>query len=157
MPELVKKSVDTAQLLETYRDLLKTVDSLPLLVSGNSMAPFLVHKRDTVYLKMIDRPLRIGDIVLYQRQNGDYILHRICKIEGNTYCMIGDAQTVVESGIHHEQVFARVGWAIRKGKVQKPGRFWWFFFEKIWIRIIPYRKKAQRMYSFFLKRYRGGN
>lgn len=151
MIERVTKSVDTTQLMETYRELLQSVDTLPLLVSGNSMAPFLVDGRDTVYLTRLDRPLKVGDIVLYKRTNGDYILHRICKAEGAAYCMIGDAHTVPEWGISREQIFARVSWVQRKGKQQKPGCFWWFFFEKVWIRIIPLRPTLQRVYSLLFK------
>ena len=151
MMERVTKSADTTQLMETYRELLQSVDTLPLLVRGNSMAPFLVDGRDTVYLTRLDRPLKVGDIVLYKRTNGDYILHRICKVEGAAYCMIGDAHTVHEWGISREQIFARVSWVQRKGKQQKPGCFWWFFFEKVWIRIIPLRPTLQRVYSLLFK------
>ena len=113
--EKMVKSVDTAQLLESYRELLKAADNLPLRVSGNSMAPFLEHGRDTVYLSRVSRPLKVGDIVLYQRKNGAYVLHRICRLEGDAYCMVGDAQTMLEHGIQREQVFALVRWAQRKG------------------------------------------
>ena len=82
------KTMDTALLLESYRDLLQTVEMLPLVVTGNSMLPFLVHKRDTVYLTKIKKPLKVGDMVLYQRLNGEYILHRICRIKDKTYCMV---------------------------------------------------------------------
>ena len=82
--------VDTVLLMEQYKELLRTVKTLPLLVTGNSMAPFLVDRRDTVYLSGIRRPLRRGDIVLYQRRSGAYILHRICRREGDTFTIAGD-------------------------------------------------------------------
>ena len=145
--EKMVKSVDTAQLLESYRELLKAADNLPLRVSGNSMAPFLVHGRDTVYLSRVSRPLKVGDIVLYQRKNGAYVLHRICRLEGDAYCMVGDAQTMLEHGIQREQVFALVRWAQRKSKRQAPGSFWWEFFEKIWVRMVPCRPFMHRLYS----------
>ena len=138
--------VDTALLLEEYRTLLETVDQLPLLISGNSMSPFLVHGRDTVYLTKVNRPLRRGDIVLYRRKNGAYILHRICAVEGETFSIIGDAQTEIEHGIAKEQIFAVVCAADRKGKRQAPGCFWWDFFAKFWIRIIPARPILLRIY-----------
>lgn len=145
MEELVK-SVDTAQLLEDYRQLLQTVDSLPLRVSGSSMAPFLAHGRDTVYLSRVDQPLKVGDIVLYQRRNGAYVLHRICRLEGEGFCMVGDAQTVREHGIQRDQIFAVVRRAVRKGKDQTPGSFWWEFFAKIWVRMIPVRAVVRRVF-----------
>ena len=145
--ERITKSLDTAPLLETYRELLQSVNTLPLLVSGNSMVPFLVHGRDTVYLTRVNYPLKVGDMVLYQRDNGEYILHRICRLEGELFCLVGDAQTVLEHGIRREQIFARVEWVQRKGKQQKPGCFWWIFFEKVWVRIIPCRPMILRVYG----------
>lgn len=133
------RSIDTALLLEEYRDLLETVDRLPLPVSGNSMSPFLVHGRDTVYLTKADRPLRRGDIALYRRKNGAYVLHRICAVEGDTFSMAGDAQTEIERSIAGTQIFAVACAAVRKGKRQAPGCFWWDFFAKVWVRMIPAR------------------
>lgn len=141
------RKVDTEVLLEEYRVLLKTVDNLPLLISGSSMTPFLVHGRDTVYLSGIDRPLKRGDIVLYRRKSGAYVLHRIYSIEGDTFSMVGDAQTVIERGILKEQIFAVVHSARRKGKYQETGCFWWDFFEKIWIRMVPVRPGVMYAYS----------
>lgn len=148
------KSVDTAQLLEGYRELLQTVEFLPLRVSGNSMAPFLVHDRDTVYISRVTRPLKVGDIVLYQRKSGAYILHRICRREGESFCMAGDAQTELERGLTKDQIFAVVCSAVRKGKQQAPGCFWWEFFEKIWVRMVPYRPVLMRAYGALSKLFR---
>ena len=145
--EYKTRTVDTAVLLEEYRTLLQTVDTLPLLISGSSMTPFLVHGRDTVYLTRVSRPLKRGDIVLYQRKNGAYILHRICAVEGDTCSTVGDAQTNIERGVERDQIFAVVCSAVRKGRRQAPGCFWWEFFARIWVRIIPLRPALMRIYS----------
>lgn len=148
------KTVDTTQLMESYRKLLSTADLLPLGVTGGSMLPFLAPGRDTVYLSHVDRPLKTGDMALYQRDSGAYILHRVCRVEDGTYCMAGDAQTVLEHGIRREQVFAVVRKVRRKGKIQAPGCFWWEFFEKIWVRVIPLRPAAMRIYGTLTKLFR---
>ena len=141
------QKVDTALLLEEYRVLLDTVNQLPLLVSGNSMSPFLVHGRDTVFLTKVNRPLRQGDIVLYRRKTGAYVLHRICAVKGDTFFMVGDAQTKIEPGIVREQIYAVVCAAIRKGQHQEPGCFWWDFFEKYWVHLVPVRPILLRAYG----------
>lgn len=141
------QKVDTTLLLDEYRVLLETVDQLPLRISGNSMSPFLVHGRDTVFLTRINRPLRCGDIVLYRRKTGAYILHRICAVEGDMFSMVGDAQTEIEHGIGREQIYAVVCAAVRKGKRQKPGCFWWDFFENYWVRNIAARPILLRAYG----------
>lgn len=138
-------------LLEEYRQLLQdeSIEALPLVISGSSMAPFLVHGRDTVYLSRLDRDAKKGDVLLYRRNSGAYILHRVFKIENNTYTMVGDAQTELEPGIKQEQIIAVMTSALRKGKLEKPGTFRWDFFEKFWLKIIPFRPLLVKMYTLF--------
>ena len=137
-------------LLEEYRQLLEdeNITALPLVISGNSMSPFLVHGRDTVYLSRLDRPAKRGDVLLYKRESGAYILHRVYKVEKDSYTMVGDAQTQLEQGIRQDQIIAIMTSALRKGKLQKKGSFWWEFFEKLWIRIIPLRPIITKIYTY---------
>lgn len=137
-------------LLGEFRRILQEedgVDALPLLISGNSMSPFLIHGRDTVYLSRLTRPVRRGDALLYQRQNGSYVFHRVYAVTPEGYTMVGDAQTVLEPGIQPEQVIAIMTRAERKDKTLVPGCFWWEFFEKVWIRIVPLRRGIHKFYS----------
>ena len=136
-------------LLEEYRLLLEDprIQALPLIVSGNSMSPFLIHGRDTVYLSRLTRPVRRGDILLYQRRNGAYILHRVWKVENGICTMVGDAQVQLEPGIQGDQIIAIVTAVERKGKRMAPGSFWWEFFEKIWIRMVPLRLPVRALYT----------
>lgn len=144
-----KRVVEPEILVEQYRALLESgeVEALPLVISGNSMSPFLVHGRDTVYLSRLTRPVRRGDVLLYRRQSGDYILHRVYRVEAGNLTMVGDAQMVLEAGIKAEQVIAIMTGATRKGKRQGPGCFWWEFFEKVWIRVLPARRVLRRTYT----------
>lgn len=137
-------------LLEEYRELLKNeeIEALPLIISGNSMAPFLIHGRDTVYLSRLERPVRRGDVLLYQRTGGAYILHRVYAVKDDSYTMVGDGQVQLEPGIRREQVIAVMTSAIRKGKRQAPGSFWWEFFEKVWIHMVPVRMRVWRTYTW---------
>lgn len=144
-------------LLEEYRRLLETereIEALPLIISGSSMTPFLADGRDTVYLSRLERPVRRGDVLLYRRESGTYVLHRVYAVEGACYTMVGDGQTELEPGIRQEQVIAIMTSALRKGKRQEPGCFWWEFFEKIWIRMVPARGAVRSGY-LALKRLLG--
>ena len=71
-------------LMEQLLAVMEEAQTVPLIISGNSMSPFLVHGRDTVYLSKITSPLKKGDMILYRRDSGDYILHRICRVKGDT-------------------------------------------------------------------------
>ena len=154
--EKTRRILPPEVLLEEYRQLLQNeeIESLPLIISGNSMSPFLIHGRDTVYLSRLTRPAKRGDVLLYQRDNGTYILHRVYKIEENTLTMVGDAQVILERGIRPEQVIAVMTSALRKGKRQAPGCFWWDFFEKVWIRMLPLRRLVRAAYTLLTKPFR---
>ena len=138
-------------LLEEYRRLLAEdprITALPLVVTGSSMTPFLVSGRDTVFLSRLERPARRGDILLYRRDSGQYVLHRVWRVETDgTFTIVGDAQTELERGIRADQVIARVTAVERKGKRMGPGSFWWEFFEKVWIRMVPLRRLVWRLYE----------
>lgn len=141
-------------LLEEYRTLLlenESIDALPLVITGNSMSPFLIGGRDTVYLSRLTRPLRRGDAVLYRRKSGKYVFHRIYRVSKEGITMLGDAQTIPEPGIQPDQIMAIMTSAERKGRRISPGSFWWEFFDKIWIRIVPIRKIARTVYTSIQK------
>lgn len=141
------KTFSAEELMPTLLALLEETDSVPLVISGNSMNPFLVHHRDTVYLSRIRRPLKRGDMILYRRDSGKYVLHRIYRAESGTYTLVGDAQTQLEQGIRPEQALALVSKVRRKGKLLGPGSFWWEFFRRVWIRTVPLRPCLVAFYS----------
>ena len=144
---------DADVLMEEYRQLLTDtqIEALPLVVSGSSMTPFLVPGRDTVFLSRLKEPVKRGRILLYQRDSGLYVLHRVYQVYPDSFTMVGDAQTELEPGIRPDQVIAVVKCAKRKGKMQSPGCFWWEFFEKIWIRMVPLRPLVRSVYEAFRK------
>ena len=131
--------------------LLEETGSVPLVISGSSMTPFLVHRRDTVYLSKVCRPLKRGDMILFRRDSGDYILHRILRAEKGVYTLVGDAQNWMEP-VREDQVLAIVTAVRRKGKLLTEGSFWWMFFEKIWIRMIPLRYPVMKLYALAFRK-----
>ena len=135
------------KLMPQLSQMLEQAPLVPLVISGNSMSPFLVHRRDTVYLSKVTGPLKRGDMILYRRRNGDYVLHRICKAENNIYQLVGDGQWGIEPGICRDQVIAIVTAVRRKGKLLRSGSFWWEFFEHVWLGMIPLRPMILRLYS----------
>lgn len=137
--------------MERIQAIMETGAAAPLVISGSSMSPFLVHGRDTVYLSLPPAALKKGDMILYRRQSGAYVLHRIRAVEGETFTLIGDGQTEPEPGIRRDQVLAVVTAVRRKGRLLKKGGFWWEFFEKIWLNMIPLRPAALKFYELLKK------
>ena len=141
------KVLTPEELIPPLLSLLEQTDNVPLVISGSSMSPFLAHHRDTVYLSKVRQPLRRGDMILYRRDNGRYILHRIYQTESETFTLVGDAQTVLEPNIRPDQVLALVTAVRRKGRHLEQGSFWWEFFRHIWIRMVPLRPWILYLYS----------
>lgn len=90
---------------------------------GVSMLPMLREERDTVELSPITGRLKKYDLPLYQRENGQYVLHRIVKV-GDTYTCVGDNQFQLEPGLCDDQMIAVVTAFTRDGMripVSHPG------------------------------------
>ena len=132
--------------VEQLPQMLLEVEAVPLVISGNSMAPFLVHGRDTVYLSRVTRPLKRGDMILYRRSSGVYVLHRIYRERNGSYDLVGDGQLGLEPGIRREQVLAIVKAVRRDGKLLRKGSFRWEFFEHIWLTLLPLRFAISRLH-----------
>lgn len=68
--------------------------------SGVSMRPFIEGDQDSVILKALTRPPRRGDILLAQTQTlcgqTTYVLHRLIRIENDTYVLQGDGNLASE-------------------------------------------------------------
>lgn len=141
------KTIDTVEYMSTLRELTEAGQEVSVTITGNSMSPFMVHHRDRICFKKPDRPLKKGDMVFYQRDNGQFIMHRILKVTEEGYDIVGDAQIDIERGIREDQIFAIVTKVYRKGKWIEPGDFWWEFFEKVWINFVPQRKLLMAAYT----------
>lgn len=127
-----------------------------LTVTGNSMRPFLVDKRDQVVLIKADvEALKEGDVPLYQRRNGKYVLHRMVKKENGSYTMLGDAQVDFEKGIMPDQIIAVAKAFIRKGKRYECDSEAYCRYVKFWKVMLPLRKIyffAKRVFFAVLRR-----
>lgn len=147
------KAIDNNILFPMLKELIEQGKTVQIVVSGSSMNPFLIHHRDLVLVKSLEGNLKSGDIALYQRENGAYVLHRVHHVdsEGKLY-MIGDAQTEIEGPLDVDCVFGIVCKVRRKGRWMTAESFWWKFFEKVWIRLVPFRRWIMGMYRIITRR-----
>lgn len=59
-------------------------------LDGVSMQPLIRKGRDTVTIAPLHRPLKRGDVVLFYRADGAYVVHRLRRITGETLVTLGD-------------------------------------------------------------------
>ena len=120
--EIPVRIVDNQEYMKVVRSILEEGKEVPLVVTGNSMMPFLIGRRDQVLIKRIERPLKKGDIAFFQRENGQYIMHRIHfmrkddRTGENQFYFIGDGQKNIEGPIKETQIFGVITGVLRKGK-----------------------------------------
>ena len=145
------RTVDTRAYVSVLRELVEEGKEVSMLIAGSSMAPFLVHQRDYIYFKKPERNLREGDMVFFERDSGQYVMHRIWKVKSDGYYIVGDAQTEIEGPVREEQIFAIITKVKRKDQWIEPGDFGWEFFEHIWIRMIPVRRIVMKLYAKIIK------
>ncbi len=95
---------------------------------GTSMNPTIYEGKDCVVLTEV-KSLERYDIVLYKRESGQFVLHRIMKIKNGNYIMCGDNQYIFEKGIKREQILAVVeevrkqdGRVFDKDKIHRDGK-----------------------------------
>lgn len=106
-------------MMKLFLEVIKSGEDCPLTGSGNSMRPFLKNEKDILIMTTVEgKKLKVGDIVLYQRSNCHYVIHRLYKIcTDGTFCFIGDNQYYVERNILRNQIIAKAKSAIINGKV----------------------------------------
>ena len=136
----MSKTVNTKEYLNLTLSLLREGHTnVPVTVSGSSMVPFL-RPGDTVYLNPVEELPRRGDIVLFTRPSGQYILHRVVKVNADgSYIMLGDAQTQRERIESAASIHGIVVSALHKGKLLTPKSFRWRIFATVWQWVVPLR------------------
>ena len=140
-------TLSTQDYIQTLKFAVENGQEASMVITGNSMAPFLYHERDVIYFKAPDAPLKKGDMVFFQRSSGQFVMHRLWKKKKDGWFIIGDNQSEPEGPISENQIFAKVVRIKRKDHIIGPHNFIWFFFAHIWIHLIPFRRILIRIYQ----------
>lgn len=102
-----ERQVRLEELMPLIREQLAAGKRVKFSPRGVSMLPMLRQGKDSVILSPLPERLKKYDLPLYQRDNGQYVLHRVIKA-GDTYTCMGDNQFVPEHGLRHEQMIGLV-------------------------------------------------
>ena len=95
---------------------IKDGGQFTMIPRGISMLPLIRPARDEVVLvEPID--IKKTDIVLYRRDDGKFVLHRVMYIKKGEYIMCGDNQSCLERGIEERHLLAKVSEIHKDGRV----------------------------------------
>ena len=149
------RQIPMAQLRELLDEQLAHGEAL-LPVTGNSMWPLFAGGRDMVRLTRLDRRVQPGDIALYQKADGSYILHRVIRLSAPETCICcGDAQWEEEQ-VGEAQIIAYVTAFRRKGRWQETARSRSYrFYERFWVNTFSVRRPLLKL-LYLLQRARRG-
>ena len=109
---------------ETYfamvRQMLSEGGSAYVRITGMSMWPLLRHLKDGVIIEPCShsgsaKEICPGDIVLFDRKNGRYALHRVIHKGKTGFTMAGDNQWHIEKNLPYEQIIGIVTFIERNG------------------------------------------
>lgn len=120
--------------------------------SGVSMRPFIEGDRDSVILTALKTPPRRGDILLAQTQTlcgkTTYVLHRLIRIEGDTYVFQGDGNLAGEERCALGDIIGRVA------RIETPkGHRKLLTRGRVWFALRPVRKWLLKIYRHTMLKF----
>ena len=143
MPE---RNVRLDDMMPLFRETLEQGKCVRFSPRGTSMLPMLRQGLDTVILSPLpERRLNKYELPMYQRENGQYVVHRIIKA-GDTYTCIGDNQFQKERGLRHEQMIALVTGFTRDGTEHSVEDLPYRFYCRFWY----YSRPIRFVWRYFL-------
>ena len=104
--------------------------------TGRSMRPFLKEGRDVAVLKR-QMPKRY-DVILYAREDGSLILHRIIGCGRDSFTVCGDRTADIET-VFPSQVLAVMTHIKRDGRLTETHCLRYKIFERVWC-FMPLRR-----------------
>lgn len=144
--ELEDGRIPAAEWMTAMTPLLAGGHRLKICPSGTSMVPFIRGGRDEVILcSAAGKELRRGDIVLYRREDGVHVLHRIHHVERGACYMLGDFHTWIEGPVERENILAVASSFIRKGREIQCDGLCYRLLSETWLLTRPFRPLVFRI------------
>lgn len=115
-----------------------------IAVSGSSMHPFLHHGDIVEIAPFAEWPPAVGDVLLAKRGGGSYVLHRVARVTGDAFHLLGDAQQHLEGPFAREQAIGCVSAAWRGSRQLPLSSFAWRLSARLWLMLTPLRPRLAR-------------
>lgn len=128
--------VSAGELMPVIRSALKRGQRVRMTVSGSSMLPF-IRSGDEVELEPVLSQPDIGDVILAQRDDERYVLHRVIRVEGEGFFLRGDGQRNCEGPFALRKALGKVTTAYHKGRPRTIDKGLWHMTAVLWTRCTP--------------------
>jgi len=128
---LHKNEVRLNELMPFFLERLAAGESVKFTPQGTSMTPMILGGRDQVILSPPPKQWKKYDLPFYQRDNGQYVLHRIVEV-GESITCVGDNQFAYERGLRPDQMIAIATGFVRKGKEYRTNQLSYRIYCRYW-------------------------
>lgn len=148
----MKESFELKDSVHVIAEAVENGGRFTLFPRGTSMLPTIVPGRDSVCLVKV-QTLKAGDIILYKRPCGSFVLHRILKLcADGTFVLCGDNQRSYEKNVSAESVLFLVESYEKNGKtVKRGGVLFWIHYR--YARVLQFAKAViRRVFSAFCRK-----
>lgn len=122
----------------SYAQELKQGRSIMAQTVGDSMQPLLYQGQTQVVLVPLSGPLKRGDLPLYQRPSGQYVLHRVIRVKDGVYYTRGDNRYGLER-VEPDWMLGVVTQVLRNGKTIPVTAAAYRLYVSIWLASYPLR------------------
>ena len=130
--------------------LLRDGNIIRIRPQGYSMYPLFIPGRDEALIQQADSTdCRRNVVVLYRRDQGILVLHRICRVTSDGFYMVGDNQFEVEGPLRPDQLRGRLIAFIHNGKEISVKNPVYRFLSSLWLGMLPLRPFCFRLTAFF--------
>ncbi len=129
---------DMADIVNLSMPFLEMGKEIKFTIVGNSMYPLFCNQRDKAIVAKCKK-VKKRDVILYRREDGSYILHRVVGKGKLGYKLCGDDQVAIEYPVKKENVIAVMTSFERKGKQYSTNCLWYRMYSFLWCLFIGLR------------------
>lgn len=141
--------VDNPMFFMEVRRMLSRKHSVTMRAKGNSMYPFILDGCDEVVLHR-STDIKAGDIVLAELPDSRYVLHRVYRVQGDRFVLMGDGNLQATEQCRKENIVGKVIQIIRGGCFVDCTSKAAYRKASLWRRLLPMRRYllfVLRLYS----------
>lgn len=135
--------------------LLREGNIIRIKPQGYSMYPLFIPGRDEALIQQTDyTDCHRNDVVLYRRDQGILVLHRICRITSHGFYMVGDNQYEIEGPLRHDQIIGKLIAINRNNREFSVKNPVYRFASSLWLFMLPVRPFCFKLTAFLRKFHR---
>ena len=131
-----------------------TAPPVTIPLEGSSMQPLIRRSSDPVTIVPLQRPLKIGDVVLFTTGPGRYVVHRVWKLEEERVQTLGDNCINPDPWLPYACILGQAVLFSRNGRRYRldtpAARLWGRF----WMLLYPIRLQYKKLRSLAGRCYR---